>query len=223
MTTTHTAATRRPYRAAGLAAVASGGFGVLAFALLIGAVTTRSTQALSPPVSFMFRAHDIGAVLQLLCLLPLVKLLSTDRQQHSKALVLGIGATWLTAIFLVLALLHVLADTLYMLPQGMLGLWLVVVSRARQALLSRSLRWFATAVGAGLILVGLFPVGYVLFVDPVILAVPAVDPANYPLHDTRANQMLHVMLDIGTLAGVVALPIWTIAAGAGLLRSRPLE
>ena len=61
-----TTTTASQYRFAGRAAIGSGSIGILSFAVLMAAVTTRTTNALSihGPVYIMFKAHDVGCILK---------------------------------------------------------------------------------------------------------------------------------------------------------------
>lgn len=165
---------------------------------------------------------------QFLLLLPVVPALyKLSHQQHPgitrQTFLVGIGAVCFTVLFALLTFVNILADTLYMFPQGVVGLWLIVVCWRLQDTLSRALRWFGMIVGVGLILAGLFPIGYAIFVDRIILVIPAVDPATVPFHRTLANHIIHILLDIGSLLGVITLPFWTILVGSRLLRLNKLR
>jgi hypothetical protein len=77
-------------------------------------------------------------------------------------------------------------------------------------------------VGFGLALVGIFPLGYAIFIDKIILQIPAApdeEVAKIPT-DTNANIILHQILNIGTVLGVLTLPIWTIIVGIRLSREK---
>ena len=76
-------------------------------------------------------------------------------------------------------------------------------------------------VGVGLLLVGIFEVGYAIFVSPIGLLIPAapIEDLEIPV-DTTANIILHNILVIGSFMGVLTLPIWTIILGRKLLRER---
>lgn len=212
--------TGSPYRSAGWAAVLSGVIGIMAFGFLITAVMTRTEMALSRPIYLMFRAHDIAVVLQFLLMIPVAFALHKLSQGMSRAtLAVGIGTLSFTVLLLLLAFVGIIADALYMFPQGIFGVWLIFVCWSMHGTLSRGLRWLGMLVGFGLMLVGTFPVGYIIFVDTLILQIPAVDAANYPDPDENtANQILHFILAIGSFMGVITLPFWTILLGRRLLR-----
>ena len=135
---------------------------------------------------------------------------------------LNTGVMLLSFIILLLLLIFakVCEDSLYMFPQGVFGGWLIVFCWRYSGMLSSGLRYFGMVVGLGLALVGIFPVGYAIFVDPVVLRIPAVDPDKYPAVFNTANHILHLILDIGTFMGVFTLPVWSILLGRRLLRER---
>ena len=211
------------YRSAGRAAIASGIIGIFAFGFLITAVLTRTSMEITAPVSFMFRAHDVAIIFQFLLIIPVAFALHKfSMQLHSgmsrTTLAVGIGALSFTVLFLLLVFVNILADTLYMFPQGIFGVWLMVICWRMHGILSQGLRWFGIVVGFGLALVGTFPIGYILFVDTILLKIPAQDLTNYPEHTNLANQIIHRILDIGSLMGVITLPIWSILLGRKFLK-----
>jgi hypothetical protein len=113
---------------------------------------------------------------------------------------------------------NVLSDSLYMVPQGVLGIWLVVLNLKTSNELSRGVRWLGMFAGVGLFLVSLFPITYAIFVDstPLFHPVPFdFDPPQAP----AANAIVHVVLLIGTFMGVTTYPIWSILVGRKLLRA----
>jgi hypothetical protein len=117
----------------------------------------------------------------------------------------------------VLSLLKLASDVLYMIPQGALGAWLIVVCRQISNGLPRGLRRLGIVAGVGLILVSCFPIGYSMFVDPTILHGPVSDDDPTPPGTDMANQIVHIVLAIGTLIGCSTYPIWTALAGRSLL------
>ena len=78
-------------------------------------------------------------------------------------------------------------------------------------------------VGLGLTLVGLFFVGYSIFVSSLMLKIPAasIEEAQ-AVPWTRANDFLHYFIWIGSYMGVYPLPFWTIWLGYVLLRKRQI-
>lgn len=214
-------------RHAGIYAIVSGITGVFALGFLIAYLMTRDRNY--EESIYFLRFHDVGAILQFLLLIPVVNTLYHLLKKHpfnvtQATLIAGIGSLLFTALFLLLTIPKILADVLYMFPQGIFGVWLIYFNW-HKGILSKGLRWFGIIVGAGLVLVGIFPVGYALFVDPIILQIPAAsDEAVQKIStNTTANIILHQMVAIGTFLGVVAFPFWTILLGITLIRKKILS
>jgi hypothetical protein len=213
------------YRSAGRAAIASGVIGIVAYVFLIGYLAIRNQDAQNGVVPI--RVHDLCVILQFLFLIPVVfiffKLIQEHSPNPSKAMLnVGVGALCFTALFLLLNFPRILADTLYMFPQGVFGVWIIIACWRLKGIISQWLRWFGIIVGFGLALVGIFPVGYAIFVDNIILHIPA--PSDEVMEkipsNTPANNFLHQLIWIGTFMGVLTLPIWTILIGVRLLREK---
>jgi hypothetical protein len=222
MTTQTSAATVPSCRTAGWAAIASGAIGILAVGSLITYLMLRNP---SPDTGIlMLRFHDAGVILQFLLVIPVAFGLQKLSRQRSPSLsqatlATGIGSLVTVVLFLLLVFPKIVADTLYMFPQGVFGVWLIVVNWRLSGLLPAWLRWLGMVVGFGLLLVGTFPLGYAIFVDPILLQIPAVDPADSPAPPMNlANTLLHQLLWIGSLMGVLTLPFWTMLLGGRLLR-----
>jgi hypothetical protein len=213
------------YRSAGRAAIASGVIGILAYGFLIGYLAIRNQDAQNGVVPI--RVHDFCVILQFLFLIPIVFAFFNLIQEHSPntsrgMLNLGVGALCFTSLFLLLIFPRVLADVLYMFPQGIFGVWIMIACWRMKDSIPQWLRWFGIILGFGLTLVGTFPLGYAIFVDNVILQIPA--PTDEVMQriptETPANILLHQILWIGTFMGVLTLPIWTILVGVRLLREK---
>jgi hypothetical protein len=205
-----------PYRVAGWAAITSGVVGILAFGFLMAALKTRGGGDL------IFRLHDAGVILQFLLMIPVVfglHALARPRAPGANraTLVVGVVALALTVLCLMLRLINVISDEVYMVPQGVLGIWFIVVNRLVSGVLPRGLTWLGTIVGLGLVLVGTFPLAYTVFVEPVDFFAPI--PAGYsPPPMTTPNKIIHEVLLIGTFMGVATNPIWTLLVGGRLVR-----
>jgi hypothetical protein len=212
------------YRTAGWAAIASGTIGILAFASLIIAVLTRTTYEVTDQILLLFNLFHVAVILQFLLMIPLIfslqKLSRNSAQVMSRAtLVTGVITLSCTVLFLLLIFPKVMIDEYYMIPQAAFGVWLVVVNWQLAGILSRGIRWFGMVVGVGLLLVGIYIIGFSMFVDPAGLKIPAPDPND--LKDpgaTPANIIVHYILDVGTFMGVLTLPFWAIILGIKLLR-----
>ena len=211
------------YRTAGRAAIASGVIGILGIGSLLGYLTTFGQDAQN--VVVLQKLHDAFLILQLVFLIPVVIAFCKIMHGHSSYMLktllnFGIGALCFTILFLLLALPKILKDFLFMFPQGVFGVWLIIACWRLKGLIPQWIRWFGIIVGLGLTLVGIFPLGYALFVDKIILHIPA--PSDEMMEkipsDTPANIFLHQILWIGSLMGMLTLPIWTILIGIRLLR-----
>jgi hypothetical protein len=214
------------YRSAGRAAITSGVIGFVAYgfmwAFLVTMISGGDEQACRPLIT----THDVGVLLQSLFMIPLVLTFGGIVGQRSprarqSIVVLGIPALGLTILSLLLIIANVLAGPFFMLWQGLLGIWLVVVNQLVSGIFSRGLRWFGTVVGVGLMIAAVFPVGNFLFVEPTFGPLPF--NSEPPAGTERAFEILHNILTIGGFLGVAPLPIWTGLVGRKLLKmGRPV-
>ena len=216
---------RSTYRSAGPAAITSGVFGIMAIGFLIVGVNVMFTKKPESVglMDLMFKAHHVAVILQSLFVIPVVFGLGTlagERIPRVSRATLAVGVVSLSGIGLcaLLFILNVVADDLYLVPQGVLGVWLMVVNRRLSTMLPRGIARFGMVVGFGLLLVGTFPLAYGILVDPIGLRGPV--PADYPNPETTANTVIHIVFYIGTLLGVYTYPIWIILLGRQLLRAR---
>jgi hypothetical protein len=213
--------TESSFRPVGWAAIFSGIIGMLAFGFLVYPWQTLQLSML------MGRAHDVGAIVQFLLMIPvasgLYKLANQRSPGMSRAnLVMGVAAISFTVLFLLLIFPKILSEALYMFPQGVFGVWLMIACWRFPGISSRGLRWFGIVTGLGLALVGIFPVGYAIFVDTLILQIPApsAEAIQKIPFDTPANNMIHFILYIGSFLGILTFPIWSILLGRKLLREK---
>ena len=211
------------YRSAGRAAITSGVFGIMAIGSLVAGVNVMFMKRpeLFGLMNLMFKTHHVGVILQSLFMIPVLFGLHTlagDRITGTSraTLLVGVGSLSLIGLCALLFILDVVADDLYLVPQGVLGVWLMVVTRRLSSVLPRGITRFGMVVGLGLLLVGIFPLAYGLLVDPIGLRGPV--PPDYPNPETTANTIIHIVFYIGTLMGVYTYPIWTILLGRRLLR-----
>ena len=212
------------YRSAGRAAIGSGVCAIMAFGFLIVGVNLMLTTRpdLFGLMDLMFKTHKVGVILQYLFLIPVVFGLHTLVQERvpgvgRATLAVGVVSIALIVLCALLFLVNVVADDLYTIPQGVIGVWLMVVNRRLSGVLPRGITRFGMVVGFGLLLVGTFPLAYAAFVDPIGLRGPV--PPDYPNPETTANTIIHLVFDIGTLLGVVTYPVWVILLGRQLLRT----
>ena len=212
------------YRSVGWAAIICGIIGFLAFGFLAAFLNLHLTEHLRDGI--LIRSHDVCVILQFLLMIPVVFGLYKLSYQRSPGmsratLVTGVATLSFTVLFLLLIFPKILNDTLYMFPQGVFGVWLIVVSWRMRGVLTRGLRWFGMVVGFGLALVGTFPSGMAIFVPWYTLGTPPAIPAVTPEVSTGvhlADNLFHQFLLIGTFIGVITLPIYTILLGTRFLR-----
>lgn len=203
--------------------IASGGIGLVAYGALLAFLRQRDS---APELSeHLLRLHDGGVVLQFLLLIPvsarLSQLSQRDPARLGRALeIAGIAALLLVVFLLILAFPKIVWDVLYMFPEGLFGLWLMIVMWRTRGVLPYWLNGFGGLVGFGLILVGLFPVGYGFLIDPTVLRIPIGNMEASVAEFTPLNAVLHQILLIGSWLGVATLPVWSSLLGWRLLRGR---
>ncbi|RZJ08824.1 MAG: hypothetical protein EOP39_12940 [Rubrivivax sp.] len=164
--------------------MASGVTGLIACALLMGAFMGRGSGALNQSqYILMFDLHDAVCALQFALLLPALSTLFERSRPHAgdqgcAGLYVGVISVYLVVATLLLALPRVLSNGLYSLPQGVFGVWLVYMCGRKLTLLGWPLRAFGMVVGTGLLLFGLFLVGYTIFVSTINFRIPAASVAE---------------------------------------------
>jgi hypothetical protein len=211
------------YRNAGWAAIASGVIGTTAVCLITDILLTRVSWIPSDRIWMLFDAFDIGIGIQYFLLIPAVFALRTLSRQSPPALGNAGFATgkW-AAIFIVLLVWlgvgdRIVSNGLYMVPQGIFGIWLLVVNWRLSRSLPGWLRWFGMVVGLGLALVGTSFIG-LCFVYPSNLVIPHPPMESIKEVNSVANTFFHQLLYFASLLGVATLPIWTIVTGFQLLK-----
>jgi hypothetical protein len=215
-------------RLAGRLAIFGGVCGLAAFACLIAFLVMRPAEADQRMPQLLLRSHDVGILLQSLCLIPFALALdATARRQapgsSRRMVAAAMVLLTLVVVLLWLSFVNVVADVLYMIPQGAMGAWLIVVCRQRANGLTRGLRGLGIVAGVGLLLISTFPIGYAVFVDPAILHGPISDSDPTPPGTDAANRIVHLVLAVGTLIGCSTYPIWTALAGRWLLSRRAAQ
>ena len=108
---------------------------------------------------------------------------------------------------------------LYMIPQGLVGLWLILVSFGTRHTLSRGTAWIGLVAGTGLVIIASSAIGIAIAIGPVAAvlkpaAAPPVDPAAI---SSATNRVAHLALAVGTLLGRTLYPLWAISLGIRLL------
>lgn len=210
-------------RSAGRAAIASGIIGIIGYLFLMGYLTTRNQDPQNALLSV--RIHDVCVVVQFLLWIAVVSTFAAEMKglspKRSRNIYwLGIFAICTMILFLLLGVIGLMADSLYMFPQGIFGIWLIIACWEIKSAIPLWLRFFGIIVGIGLALVGTFPPGFAIFVSPILLHIPAPSEeamSKIPFN-TPADNVLHILVWIGSLCGVQILPLWTIFAGIQLIR-----
>ena len=213
------------YRNTGRAAITSGVIGIAAFGLLMDAVLTRVSWIPPARIYMLFNAHDIGVALQFLLLISVAFGLRTLSRQSPPSLTKATFGTGVGAIIFVVLLVllgvggKIVSNGFYMLPQGIFGIWLIIVNWRLSGSLPGWLRGLGMIVGLGLALVGTTFVG-LCFIYPAILAIPAVPQESIKEVNSVANTFIHQLLFYSSFVGVATLPIWTVLTGFQLLKKR---
>ncbi len=216
---------RRPSRVASWAAIGSGILGIIAFVCLITFLVMRLSGGNEQTYQRLIKGHDLALILQTLGLIPVAFALRAAVRQSAPYLstawvALVVTGISLTVVFLLLSFARIVADVIYMIPQGLIGIWLIAMCRQPQARnFSRGLRRLGTVAGFGLILAAAYPVGYFLFVDPSIFHGPISDDVPPPAGTETANVIFHLMLAVGTFTGFALYPLWTALLGRKLLKA----
>ena len=171
------------------------------------------TSADSHAQELLFGVHDVGVILQYLWLIPVVFALQRlSRERSAEGLgrpivAVGVAALSSTVALLLIGFFHFEWGPWYMVPQGVIGGWLMVISWRMAKVLPWSLRGLGLVVGLGLVFVGTVPLSYAVWVDP---AVP----------ESVANQIVHQIVTVGTFMGVPTFPVWSLLLGNRLLREK---
>lgn len=210
-------------RLAGWAAVFAGVVGVVAFGLLVAALAapTPSATSLRRDVT-LFQWQDAVVLLQALAMIPVVlgvyTLLRTQGRGPGQAtVVLGLGAQALLALAILLQFAKLSSDMLYMLPQGLVGLWLVVVNWRPPPQLSKGLARTGFVAGVGLLVIGVGTLIHVILVAPKELTSLLTDAEIDAQTWTTPNVVAHICLAVGTI-GRAVYPVWTLLLARNLLR-----
>jgi hypothetical protein len=130
-----------------------------------------------------------------------------------------VGAIIFVVLLLLLGVGGKIVSNGFYLPQGIFGVWLIVVNWRLSGSLPGWLRGLGMIVGLGLALVGTCFVG-ICFIYPIQLAIPAVPLESIKEVNSVANTFFHQLLFYSSFVGVATLPIWTVLTGFQLLKKR---
>ena len=210
-------------RSIGRFTLISGLIGLIGFGLLVIALSTPPpSPGTLRRASDPFRWQDASIIIQSLLMLPvafgLVSMLRDKPATFSDPLVLfGLIAFGTLCISSALIFSGTVSDMFYMLPQALVGLWVVWVSGKLSVKTGRSVLWLGRISGFGLILIGLGFVIYGLFVAPRIFSGPLSNADIDAQTWTTANILAHMLMAAGTLLGRALNPIWLLLLGCRLL------
>ncbi|MEO6721560.1 MAG: hypothetical protein ABIN67_14420 [Ferruginibacter sp.] len=207
------------YRTAGWSAISSGITGIMAILLLIGYLSLRGSS--TDNGEFLTWLYSAGVLLEFTLLIPAIIGLYQFSQRMPPGISKALFNSWIGSIFFVIISLlllfpKIVSDVFYMFPEGVFGGLLIACNLRLQGLVPRGLLWLGMVVGAGFILLGMFPLGFALFVDKASMQIPAVAPKEFPMNS--ANVVLHYFLFAGSIMGVLLLPLWAILIGRKLLK-----
>ncbi len=104
----------------------------------------------------------------------------------------------------------------YAILSGIMGI--IAINWHRNTFISNALRIFGIIVGVGLLLIGIFPLGFAIFISMDALRIPAAPMREFP--QTMANNILHLIFFIGSFTGILTLPFWTLLLGKALLKQK---
>lgn len=206
----------------GRLALSCGLIGLIGFGLLVMALSTPPPspgtlrRATDP-----FRWQDASIIIQSFLMLPvafgLVSILRGKPATFGDPLVLfGLIAFGSLCISSALIFSGTVSDMFYMLPQGLVGVWVVLVNGRLPVPLGRSVRWLGRISGFGLILIGLGFVIYGACVAPRIFAGPLSNAEIDAQTWTTANILAHMLMAAGTLLGRALNPVWLLLLGRRL-------
>ena len=205
-------------------ALLSGVIGLVAFAFLIAALAApppapdslrRETQ--------LFRWQDAGVILQALTMVPVtlgIYRLTAMRSPEWSRLCVTLGLFAQAALIVSSALIftNTTSDMFYMAPVGLVGVWLLLVNRKQDGIVSTAVAWTGRVAGFGLLLIGAGFVLYGIFVAPSVFIGPLSNAEIESQSWTQANIIAHIGMAAGTLLGRAVYPVWAILLGRHLLK-----
>jgi hypothetical protein len=192
-----------------------GAVALLAAAALLAAVELRAWRLAPRAITvLLFRWHDALLAIQSALLMPLALILSriaTSESRRSAALAGVVVILSLIAVCVLEALrsVNIGPDTLYMLPQGVFGAWIIVVSR-HFASRSPAVWRLGLITGIGLVMIAGGLLTVLLYFGPAIFTGPIADPGPYA---ELVNRLAHYNLRIASYVGRLGFPIWVLLVG----------
>jgi hypothetical protein len=205
-------------------AIVSGALGICSFGSLIAYITTPALQmqesgGVPPMGELLLTIQFLSSAVQVLLMIPVAIWLFGTGGRRSPALernrlargwtILGVVALGGVALLRLVAMLDAaVSDILFMLPMGLVGIWLVAVNWKNHIALPGWMRIWGVVAGGGLIGVGLN------FLFNGGLAVFSKDPMAYG-NDVN----FHIGLGLFGFPGFILFATWSILLGLRSLRS----
>jgi hypothetical protein len=178
--------------------------GLLAGICLIAGVEGRAWRFLPrATVQSLFQLHDVLIIGQALLFIPFAA--AFGRAAGMTASAVGVVSLLAMAILQTLRVFGIGPDTLYMLPQGVLGLWVIWMAIATRTQHARGTVGLGVASGIGLVLVGASLLTMLAYFGPGLFsgAVRNADATGQLI-----NRWSHYMLRVGTYPGRLGFPLW---------------
>lgn len=197
----------------------SGILWLLGFIFLFLYLSTRTNTGVSDEFNLWQLLHDGTMALASLSIAGAAWSLRNAATRRGGTV--GSGAAWLgtisgiaTAALLALVSLTGANDMLYMLTQGGIGLWLIVLCKKSPTGFGPVTRILGFVAGSGLVLIAVsfIMIAVALGPSPFVLANASylgVAPANV---ESPLNRYGHVVIAVGTLLGVPTYPAWAALA-----------
>lgn len=205
-------------------AIASGALGICSFGSLIAYITTPALQmqesgAVPPMGELLLTIQFVSSAVQALLMIPVAIWLYGVSGRRSPALggngmaqgwtILGVAALGGVALLRLVAMIDAaVSDILFMLPIGVVGVWIIAVNLKSPVALPGWMRLLGVVAGLGLVEVGLN------FLFNGGLAVFSKDPMAYG-NDVN----FHIGLGLFGFPGFVLFATWSIMLGVRLLWS----
>ena len=200
-------------------AIGSGILGIFSFACLIAYITTPSFQmqasgVVAPTGKLLLTTQFLSSMAQALLMIPVAVWLYRVRRRRSPGLgrtgmMMGILALGGVALLRLVALVDpAVSDILFMIPMGLVGIWLAVVNWDDPQVLPRWMRILGGIAG-----ICLFGVGLNFFLNGGLI-VFSKGPLAY-----GDDVNFHIGLGLSGLPGFTLFPVWCILLGLRFRRS----
>jgi hypothetical protein len=191
----------------------AGLLGLVGAVCLIAAVQLRSWRMVSRPVfRALMNTHDALSIFQSLLFIPAGIVISAFAFRRSASL-RSAGATATVLALIAIALLQTLyltgqaQESLYMIPQGVVGIWLICVNVSRDAWAPRWVKRLGMLAGLGLILIGISLTMIVVYfgVDALSGTIRSADPRGQ-----LVNRVAHLIVTPATWLGKIPYAVWML-------------